>query len=203
MVPASSRYILYLLCAAALLGACATRKTFTTHYYYQHEKVLTQIESAYRLLYNQRPFSVAFTDRSFNNISLEIITDSVKRIYDFGTDEPRLLDTLSRYRLSVPGVTQLINQMRAIRCIWINNLDYYTNNQKQSLVFLSIRNVSFNLPFTNEKYFVLTFYSQPQYYDSEGRLLAGRNLRRLRKVNDEIFQRINDKVCYTISGSFR
>ena len=94
-------------------------------------------------------------------------------------------------------------QMRSIRCIWINNLDYYTNNQKNSLVFMSIRNVAIHLPFTNEKYYILTFYPQPQYFDSEGRLLANRRLRKLRKINDDIFRRINDKVCYTISERFR
>jgi hypothetical protein len=93
--------------------------------------------------------------------------------------------------------------MAAIHCSWINNLVYYGGTQPQSLVYLSIRNVAINLPFTGEKYYILTFYSQPQYYDAEGQLLAGRNLRRLRKINGEIFRRINDKVCYTISSRFR
>ena len=93
--------------------------------------------------------------------------------------------------------------MRSIHCIWINNLDYYTNNQKNYLVFISIRPVAVHLPFTYEKYFILTFYAQPQYFDSEGRLLANRRLRKLRKINGETFRRINDKVCYTISERFR
>ncbi|MBV9989171.1 MAG: hypothetical protein JO301_15940 [Chitinophagaceae bacterium] len=199
-----SRYyhIMAVCCAALLLGSCATRKIFSTNYYHQNEKVLTDIEHSYRAMYGKRPFSLEFTDKSFNNISLEIITDSVKLIYDFEVHEARLQDTMQKYRLPAE-IHQLIEQMKSIRCIWINMLDYYTNNRRETLVFMSIRNVAIHLPFTPEKYYILTFYAQLQYYDSEGRLLAGRNLRRVRKINDEIFMRITDKVCYTISGRFR
>jgi len=196
-------YTILLLCAIMLLCSCASRKMISSNYYYENEKALTVIEQSYKTLYREKPFSVEFTDHSFNYISLEIITDSVKLIYEFEINEPRLQDTLVKYHLPAKAVTGLIIQMRSIHCIWINNLDYYTNNQKGYLVFMSIRPVAIHLPFTSEKYFILTFYSQPQYFDSEGRLLANRRLRKLRKINDETFRRINDKVCYTISGRFR
>lgn len=194
---------IFFLCAAFLLCSCSTRQVFSTNYYNEHEKALTNIEQSYKAIYQQRHFSLEFTDRSFNYISVEIITDSVKFIYEFGINEPRLQDTLVKYKLPAKAVTDLVMQMRSIRCIWINNLDYYNNGQKNSLIFMSIRNVAIHLPFTYEKYYILTFYSQPQYFDSEGRLLANRRLRKLRKINDEIFWRINDKVCYTISERFR
>jgi hypothetical protein len=198
-----SIHTILLLTAMLLISSCATRKTFSTNYYHENEKVLTVIEQSYKEIYAQKHFSLEFTDRSFNYISLEIITDSIKYIYEFGTSEPRLQDTLTKYGLPVKGVTDLISQMRSIRCLWINNLDYYTGTQKNSLVFMSIRNVAIHLPFTYEKYYILTFYPQPQYFDSEGRLLAGRRLRKLRKINDDTFRRINDKVAYTISERFR
>lgn len=195
--------IILSLSAILLLGSCATRKTFSTNYYYENEKTLTVIEQSYKEIYKQKHFSLEFTDRTFNYISLEIMTDSIKYIYEFGILEPRLSDTLTKYGLPVIGVSDLISRMRSIRCIWINNLDYYTGNQKNSLVFMSIRNVAIHLPFTYEKYYTLTFYPQPQYFDSEGRLLAGRHMRKLRKINDETFRRINAKVAYTIAGRFR
>jgi len=58
-------------------------------------------------------------------------------------------------------------------------------------------------PFKNAKYYILTYFQQPQYFDSEGQLLERRKLRRLRKINGDIFKRINDKVCYTVSVKFR
>ncbi len=196
-------HIVLLLGIIMLLSSCASRKVFSTRYYFEHEAALTHIEQSYKALYLQKHFSLAFTDRSFNYISLEIITDSIKYIYEFNMEEARLKDTLIKYGMSVKGITDLAMEMRSIHCMWINNLDYYTDSRKQSLVFMSIRHVAVHLPFTYEKYYVLTFYSQPQYFDSEGRLLDRRRLKKLRKINDEIFRRINDKVCYTISERFR
>ena len=195
--------IIFMVCVSGLLFSCASRKTFSTNYYKENEKALTRIEQSYKSLYEKKHFSLAFTDRSFNYISLEILTDSIKYIYEFEIKEPRLKDTLVKYGLPETRMDSLIDLMRTIHCIWINNLDYYTNNQRHSLVFMSIRQVAIHLPFTNEKYYILTFYAQPQYFDSEGRLLANRRVRKLRKINDDIFRRINDKVAYTVSERFR
>ncbi len=196
-------YILFMILASVLFFSCATRKTFSTNYYFENEKTLTNIEQLYRDMYRQNHFSLAFTDKSFNYISLEILTDSIKYIYEFEIKEPRLHDTLVKYGLPVMRMDSLMNLMRNIHCIWINNLDYFANGQRHSLVFMSIRQVAIHLPFTNEKYYILTFYPQPQYFDSEGRLFASRRVRKLRKINDDIFRRINDKVAYTVSERFR
>lgn len=195
-------YIIWMVAATAMLSSCS-RKLISTHYYEENQVTITQIENMYRALYAIRPFSVEFTDRSFNSLSVEIITDSIKYIYSFGIEEPRLQDSLRKYGVPVTGVMDMVRKMKSIKCIWINMLDYYANNQKNTLVYMSIRNVAIHLPFTTEKYYILTFYSQPQYYDADGRLMAGRNLRRVRRINGELFHRINDKVCYTISGKFR
>ncbi|MES2005910.1 MAG: hypothetical protein V4450_15435 [Bacteroidota bacterium] len=199
----SIRHTILLCCLVAVLSSCATRKNFSTNYYQENEKALTEIEQSYKKIYEKKHFSVGFTDKSFNYISLEIITDSIKYIYEFDFTEPRLQDTLRKYELPVKEVIELVAKMQAIQCIWINNLDYYSNNQRRSLVFLSIRQVAFHLPFTNEKYYILTFFQQPQYYDQDGNLQANRRVRKLRKINDDTFRRINDKVAYTVSERFR
>lgn len=186
-----------------MLSSCASKKMFSSKYYYENEKALTDIEQSYKKLYDQKPFSVGFTDKSFHYISLEIITDTIKYIYEFEVTEPRLQDTLRKYRLPVPGIIELVAKMQLIQCIWINKLDYYNNNQKRSLIFMSIRKAVIQLPFTTEKYYILTFYPQPQYYDSEGNLLSNGRLRKIRKIDGDTFRRINDKVAYTVSDKFR
>ena len=112
-------------------------------------------------------------------------------------------DTLVKYALSVPGITKLISQMASIHCTWINDLDYYVNYKKESLVYMSIRAKPFNYPFANKKYYILTYFLQPQYYDPEGNLLDRRFRKKLRKINEDVFKRITDKVAYTISDRFR
>ncbi len=186
-----------------MLSSCATKKMFSSKYYYENEKALTDIEQSYKKLYDQKSFSVGFTDKSFKYISLEIITDSIKYVYEFEVTEPRFQDTLRKYRLPIQGIIELVAKMQLIHCIWINKLDYYNNNQKRSLIFMSIRKAVFQLPFTTEKYYILTFYPQPQYYDSDGNLLSNRRLRKIRKIDGDTFRRINDKVAYTVSDKFR
>lgn len=178
-------------------------KNISSKYYFQHEKVLDRIEETYKALYPLGPFNIAFTDRGFKSFTLEIITDSLSYRYEFETGEPRLIDTLAKFGLSQKKIPELISQMQSIKCAWINSYDYYVDEKRNTLIFMSVKPVALQGLFSPKKYYILTYFRQPQYFDSEGRLLDKRKLRRLRKINGEVFRRINDKVCYTISGTFR
>jgi len=191
-----------LFCVATLLYSCTTT-TNISKYYSQNQKILDGIQHSYKEQYKQRHFSIQFTDKTFRNVSIEILTDSLKYIYEFTISENRLKDTLFKYNLPVSAFGELISQMASIHCTWINNLDYYVETKKESLIFMSIRAKPFNFPFTNKKYYILTYFLQPQYYDAEGRLLDRRNRKRIRKINEDVFKRITDKVAYTISDRFR
>jgi hypothetical protein len=195
-------YILLVSLGAGLFFSCSP-KNISTKYYYEHEKVLDRIEESYKALYPLGPFNVGFTDRDFKTVSLEIITDTLSYIYEFEIDESRLSDTLAAYNLNAAKINTLIKQMHDIRCTWINYSDYYVDEKKQTMILMSIKPVALKSLFSYAKYYVLTYFPQPQYFDSEGRLLDKRKLRRLRKINGEVFKRINSKVCYSITGHFR
>ena len=188
--------------AAGVLHSCSPRN-ISTKYYVQNKTTLDKIEQSYSKLYRQKPFIVGFTDKRFENISLEIITDSLTYIYDFKLNEKRLSDSLLKYNLNSTAITELINEMRSIRCTWVNNFDYYADTVKKSLVFLSIKPVGLSRPFSNKKYYIITYFSQKQYYDKEGRLVNNRKQRQLQKLNGDIFKRINDRVSYTVSSTYR
>lgn len=195
-------YILILSLSAGLLFSCSP-KNISTKYYYQNEKVLDRIEESYKSLYPLGPFNIGFTDRDFKTLSLEIITDTLSYIYEFNIDETRLVDTLKAYNLNAAKINTLIKQMHDIRCTWISYSDYYVDEKKETMILMSIKPVALKSLFAYSKYYVLTYFPQPQYFDSEGRLLDKRKLRRLRKINGEVFKRINNKVCYSITGHFR
>ena len=195
-------YILIVPIVAGLLFSCSP-KNISTKYYYENEKVLDSMEESYKALYHKGPFNLSFTDRDFKIISLEIITDTLSYIYEFGIDEKRISDTLTAYHLNAQKVNMLIKQMHDIRCTWINHSDYYVDEKKQTMILMSIKPFALKSLFSYAKYYVLTYFPQPQYFDSEGRLLDKRKLRRLRKINGEVFKRINNKVCYSITGHFR
>ena len=191
-----------IITGTGLFHSCSP-KNISTNYYKQNKNTLDSIEQSYSKLYKEKPFAAGFTDKGFKNISLEIITDSLTYIYDFGLNEKRMSDSLLKYNFNAAAITGLIDKMHAIRCTWINNFDYYLDGKKKSLVFLSIKPVGLSRPFSNKKYYILTYFSQKQYFDKEGRLVNNRKQRQLQKLNGEIFKRINDKVSYTVSSTYR
>jgi hypothetical protein len=195
-------YILLLL-VVPVLYSCSTPRSVSTKYYEKHEPELDKIEVLYKELYKVKPFSLQFTNKNFDEVAVEIMTDSIKYVYTLGINEPRLNDTLRKYGMNVKGTGDLISRMRAVKCTWINTLDYNSETGLQSLVFMSIRQLSANLPFVPPKYYILAYFNKPQYYDLDGRLLTGRRLRKTSKINGDVFWRINDKVSYTVSTSFR
>lgn len=195
-------HILLIPILAVMLHSCSP-KNISTKYYYENEKALDRIEESYKALYPLGPFNVGFTDRDFKTVSLEIITDSLSYIYEFGINETRILDTLSAYNLNTTRISTLIRDMHDIRCAWISYSDYYVDEKKHNMILMSIKPVALKSVFSYAKYYVLSYFPQPQYFDSEGRLLDKRKLRRLRKINGEVFHRINNRVCYSIAGHFR
>ena len=197
----NSKKIIFLLAFSSIIFSCRTANI--SNYYFKNQQVLGSIKGTYIQQYKNKPFSIEFTDKLFNHVSIEFITDSIKYIYEFEIKESRIKDTLIKYNLQSGEVQRIIAQMKSIHCIWINNLDYYTDNKKKQLVFISIKSKPLILPFNNKKYFIITYFSQPQYFDAEGRLLDKRHLHKLRKINEDIFKRINDKVAYTISDRYR
>ena len=198
------KYISYFL-MLLLLSSCASLlpQNFAKNYYNSNERTIIKIEKLYNKIYKVKPIVAEFTDIDFNYVLIEMKTDSIRYIYEFNIKEKKLQDTLQKFGYDTLTVMTLIRDMKSIKCTWINTLDYYVDEKIQSLTFMSIRPVAFEALFANKKYYTLTFYKQPQYYDAEGRLLDKRYRKRLRKVNNEIFWRINDKVCYTIINHFR
>ena len=199
----SFKHIIIFLLVAQLLTSCAVSSKFPVSYYKDNENDIVAMETAYTSIAASRPISIGFTDKAFRHVLVEMKTDTVRYVYEFNIADPSLFDSLHHYGYDTAATFQLMQYMKKTQCTWINTLDYYTSGRKRLLTFMSIRHKSLSVPFSSEKYFILTFYKQPQYYDENGILLDRRNLRRARKVNNEIFKRINDRVCYTISAKFR
>lgn len=199
----STYCLLYVLLGSIGFSCVKIPSQFAAKYYKKHETNLIQIEHLYTEANKNKPLIIDFADNAFNYVTLQIKTDSLRYVYEFSLFEKSIQDSLHKYGYDTTSTMKLIKQMKAIKCTWINTRDYYIDGVKQNLVFMAIRPTDVDLPFSNKKYYILTFYKQPQYYDAEGKLLDKRNRNRLRKLNDEIFYRINNKVCYTISDSFR
>jgi hypothetical protein len=199
----ANKMIYRVILFAAVVNACSCTAVNIVKYYDTHQPILDSIQRSFKTAYRQRPFSIEFTDRPFTRVSLELMTDSLKYIYEFDVGERRMEDTLIKFGFSPPVISTLIRQMRSGQCTWVNQLDYYVDQHRQSLTYISLWPRVLNFPFVNKKYYILAYFAQPQYFDSRGNLLTGKRRRRIRKINTEVFKRINDQVCYTLSDRFR
>lgn len=187
------------------LASCTVSRIYPVRYYEENKQKLHETETLYGQATKNKALAIAISNLDFSSLSLEVKTDTVRYIYDFDWGEPRMQDTLLRYGYDTSLVTRILDNMRTMRSTWINSMDHYIDGKKQNLFFISapVRQFSIFPPMQKRKYYLFNFYRQPQYYDAEGRLLDKRKLKQLRKINNEIFYRINDRVCYTISGKFR
>jgi len=196
------RYLLLFLILSTLLVSCST-KIVSNNYYQEHKGTVDSIERRYERLNVIQPFSLAFTDKDFNIISIEMISDTLTRIYEFNITEKRLADTLLKYNYDTTGIFYLIRKMQLTKVTWINTFDYYVNDQPQQLIILSIKPVTIRYLFSPPKYIALAYFRTPQSFDEKGRLLDSRRTKMLRKIKGQVFYRITDRICYTIMEKYR
>lgn len=181
--------------------SCTPR--FTANYYRKNSTTVNSIYTQYNTLYFEKPFSIEFRDKSFNYISLEIIKDTIRYIYTFRMDEDRLADTLDKYEFITGDMLNLIEDMRSIRCTWINKMDFYVNRQKEYLIYIAVREKKLDSWLKPEKYYTIAFFSQAQQFDNQGRLKATARSAKPMRINNAIYRRITDRICFAITENFR
>lgn len=191
------------LVTCLLLAASCSTKIISTNIYQEQKENLDNIERRYEKLNSTNQFSLAFTDKEFNVVSLEMITDTLTRIYEFNVIEERLADTLLEYNYDTAGIYYLIRKMQQTKVTWINSFDYYVNDLPQQLIILSIKPVTIRYIFSPPKYVALAYFRTAQIYDEKGRLLDSRRTKQVRKIKDQVFYKITDRVCYTITEKYR
>src|SRR5258705_12019373 len=193
---------IFLIIYPLLTASCST-KIISNNYYQEQKEILDKIEARYEKLNPVNPFSLAFTDKKFTIVSLEMISDTLTRIYEFNVNEQRLADTLLKYNYDTAGIYYLIRKMQETKVTWINNFDYYINDQPQQLIILSIKPVTIRYIFSPPKYIALAYFRTPQFFDEKGRLLDSRRTKQLRKIKGQVFYKITDRICYTITEKYR
>ena len=197
------RHLFIILISYWLLTTSCSTKIISTNIYQEHKENLDNIERRYEKLNPTNHFSLAFTDKKFSILSLEMITDTLTRIYEFNVTEKRLADTLIKFNYDTAGIYYLIKKMQQSKVTWVNSFDYYVNDQPQQLIILSIKPVTIRYIFSPPKYVALAYFRTNQSFDEKGRLLDNRRTKQVRKIKDQVFYRITDRICYTITDKYR
>jgi len=197
------RHLSLILITYLFIAASCSTKIISTNIYQEQKENLDNIERRYEKLNPANHFSLAFTDKKFNIISLEMITDTLTRIYEFNVNEQRLADTLLTYSYDTAGIYYLIRKMQETKVTWINSFDYYVNDQPQQLIILSLKPKTIRYIFSPPKYIALAYFRTTQFFDEKGRLLDSRRTKQVRKIKGQVFYKITDRICYTITDKYR
>ena len=197
------RHLSIILITCSLLAVSCSTKIISTNIYQEQKENLDDIERRYEKLNPTNHFSLAFTDKKFSILSLEMITDTLTRIYEFNVNEQRFADTLLKYDYDTADIYYLIRKMQQSKVTWINSFDYYINDQPQQLIILSIKPVTIRYIFSPPKYVALAYFRTNQSFDEKGRLLDNRRTKQVRKIKDQVFYKITDRICYTITDKYR
>jgi len=197
------RHFTIIIISYQLLASSCSTKIISNNYYQLQKETVDDIESRYEKLNALNPFAIAFTDKEFKIISIEMISDTLTRIYEFNIDEQRLADTLLKYNYDTAGIYYLIKKMQQTKVAWINSVDYYVNDQPQQLIYLSIKPITIRYLFSPPKYIALGYFRTAQSFDEKGRLLDNRRTKRIRKIKGQVFYKITDRICYTITEKYR
>lgn len=196
-------HIAVLLIAAIVLLAASCTPRMTANVYRKNTATFNSIHARYKKLNAEQPFSVEFKDKAFNQISLEIIKDTIRYIYKFRLDEKNLADTLDKYKFNTPEVILLIDDMRSVHCTWINKMDYFINRKRHSIIYLSVREKALDSWLKAEQYYTIAFFEEKQYFDSKGRLVAKPGDKIPMRINYALYRKITDNICYAITENFR
>lgn len=197
------RHLVFIFIPYLLLTSSCSTKIISNNYYQLQKEKVDDIESRYEKLNAQKPFAIAFTDKELTILSIEMISDTLTRIYEFNSGDQRLADTLLKYNYDTAGINYLVRKMQQTKVIWINSVDYYVNDQPQQLIYLSIKPITIRYLFSPPKYIALGYFRMAQSFDEKGRLLDNRRTKRIRKIKGQVFYKITDRICYTITEKYR
>jgi hypothetical protein len=185
------RTLAYITLMAALFSSCAASKEKKTDkYYYENEKDILEIVSLYKGLFNHQPFSLGFSDRSYDHIGMDIITDTVRYAVDNLQSMDKFREAVYLFKYDTVSIRKLYLKMYAIRCIWVGTTEIFYKGQKEDVMYLTFRSVRFGSPFLDRKYYTLAIFD-PRFINEEtDRLIREAGYK---KVKNEIYFNIIEK----------
>jgi hypothetical protein len=184
---------LLMLMVAVLLNACmkgANRKS--ANYYRENQSALDSLRILYDDLYQHQPFSAGFTDKSYQYFVMEVITDSLRYIYNTEKNRPQVVDIISKFQYDPKKIRRFGELMKQTKCLWLSKASFYANEKREVITYLSFKSAATDRPFVENKYYILIFIDHP--ITSEG-------IRQ--RIADGKLVKIDDLVYFMIGNGYR
>jgi hypothetical protein len=188
----NNQTLVVVILSLLLAGCAGAAKRKTAQYYLKNETAILEMRQLYQQLYQQQPFSIGFTDKRFKYYVLEVTTDSLRYIYNNEQSEERMYQTIVQFNYDTAALRKLATNMKSLKCLWLDKASFYLDQQLETVTYCSFKSVAIEMPFEENKYYVLLFSQHPLIHPrikeriSKGKLVP-----------------IKDNVYFTIANKFR
>jgi hypothetical protein len=182
----------FLFIIVLLYSCAASREKKSAKYYFENEKSIQEILKLYKDQYRIQPFSLGFSDRSYDHIGVDIITDTVRYALHNRQNMDLFREAVYAFKYDTVALRKMYYKMFDIGCIWVGTADYYYKGKQEEVVFLSFRSVRFGNPFLDRKYYHLVLFDPRLINDETNKL-----------IEDAGFKRVKNEIYFKIMGKFR
>lgn len=184
--------IVALVLSLVMAGCAGSAKRKTAQYYLKNETAIIEMRQLYQQLYQQQPFSIGFTDKRFKYFVLEVTTDTLRYIYNNEQSEERMYQTILQFQYDTAAMRKLAQSMQTLKCLWLDKASFYLDQQLETVTYCSFKSVAAEMPFEENKYYVLLFTHRPLNHP-----LIKERIRKGKLVP------IKENVYFTIANKFR
>ncbi len=185
-------YLSVLLSLWCCTSCLVQKQEKSESFYFENKTKIDHLIKGFNTLYDKQPFAIGFSDKRFKYYTIQMYTDTVRYIYSTHMDRNLIFQEMIQSKLTEKDLKVIAQQIKELKCLWIDKSDMYIDGVKTSTTHLSFKSLLFNRAFDENKYYNLVFL--------ETSIPKRTTTRRLRKYG---YHEITKNVYFTISSRFR
>ena len=141
-----------ILLTLAIVQSCSPERK-SASYYQENKKAINELKNEYDALYRQQAFSAGFTDKAFKYYVMQIITDTLRAIYNSEKRKDELWQNVLQFHYDTVALKKMAAMMKKIKCLWVGKTDHYFGEKREVFTYISFQ--SADKAFRENKYYVL------------------------------------------------
>lgn len=145
---------IWIISVLILVLSCSTERK-SASYYYENKEDISDLRNYFDTLYRQQPFSAGFTDKTYRYYVMQIMTDTLRDIYNTEKSQEELWESIVKFHYDTIMLKKMAGKMKKVKCLWIGKADYFIGAQKEIFTYISFR--SSEKIFRENKYYILVF----------------------------------------------
>jgi len=172
------------------LGISCSPSRKSAAYFQENKTAIAELRTYFNQLYTQQPFSAGFTDKTFKYYVMQVMTDTLRAVYNNEKRKDELWENVRKFHYDTALLKKMAKRMKDIKCLWIGKSDYYFGEHPEKFDYISFK--SADKAFRENKYYMLVFLEHSlEYPEFQERIDKG------------TFVPVDSLVYYTTTSRYR